>query len=130
VAVTGESKTHEVRGEFRSIAVDSVEGLTLRDGRVGVRGRSETVLIDMPASADTSRPSRQWVLVSEAEAGGKRIVSFTHEETVEDFTLELPASETTLRYGTFTGREGGDVMVFAWGSQSRSYWGYIIIKPR
>jgi hypothetical protein len=49
---------------------------------------------------------------------------------LDDFTLELPASDAPLRYGTLTGKSGNDVMVFAWGSDGRSYSGYVTIEPR
>jgi hypothetical protein len=130
VAITGESKTHEVRGEYKSIALERVDGLALENGKVLVRGPAGSVPLDMPAAADTSRPNRQWVLVSEADTGGRRIVNFTHEESVEDFTLDLPAGDSELRYGAFSGREGGDVMVFAWTDDSQAYSGYVTIARR
>jgi hypothetical protein len=130
VAIAGESKTHDVRGEYRPIDLERVEGLALENGKVLVRGPAGSVPLDMPASADTSRPNRQWVLVSEADTGGRRIVNFTHEESVEDFTLDLPAGDSELRYGAFSAREGGDVMVFAWADDSQAYSGYVTIARR
>jgi hypothetical protein len=130
VAIIGESKTHDVRGEFRPIALDRVVGLALEDGKVVVRGPSGTVALELPASADTSRPNPGWVLVSEADMGDKRLVSFTHQTSVEDFSLVLPPGQAELRYGAFSGRNGGDVLVFAWGDSAPSHAGYVEIVRR
>jgi hypothetical protein len=130
VALTGNSRTHDVRGEYRSIALERIDGLALENGTVMIRGLPGTVPLDMPDVADTSRPNRRWVLVSEADIDGRLVVSFIHQESVEDFRLELPGGGTELRYGAFSGRSGGDVLVFAWGDHSRAYSGYVTIARR
>ena len=55
-------------------------------------------------------------------------MTFTHETTLDDFTLDLPASDAPLRYGTLGGRSGDDVLVFAWGENSKSFWGWVTIS--
>jgi hypothetical protein len=126
----GESKTHVVRGEYARVALPQVDGLALANGKLVVRGGSESVTIDPPASADPAQPNRRWTLVTESAATGKRVVTFTHETSIEEFTIELPESEAELHYGALASRAGGDVLVFAWGADSRSYWGYVTIKSR
>jgi hypothetical protein len=125
--LTGESKTLTVRGEYALVALDQIDGIAIRDGRLALRGSSATTSVDLPSMADPSKAGRGWALVTETAAGGQRSVTFTHETTLDDFTLELPASDAQLRYGTLGGRNGEDVLVFAWGERSRSYWGWVTI---
>ena len=101
--------------------------MALRDGRLALRGSQTTIAVDLPPTADATKPGRGWSLVTEAAANGRRTVTFTHETTLDDFTLELPASDAPLRYGTLGGRNGDDVLVFAWGENSKSFWGWVTI---
>ena len=57
-------------------------------------------------------------------------MTFTHETTLDDFTLELPASDAPLRYGSLAGTNGDDVLVFAWGENSQSFWGWVTISRK
>ena len=125
--LNGQSKTMTVRGEYATVALDQVDGMSLRDGRLALRGSSATTLIDLPPNADPTRAGRGWALVTETAAGDRRAVTFTHETTLDEFTLELPASDAPLRYGSLGGHNGDDVLVFAWGKDARSYWGYVTI---
>ena len=43
------------------------------------------------------------------------------ETSLDEFTIELPASEAPVRYGGLSGRDGNDVLVLAWGEGSRSF---------
>ena len=128
--LTGQSKTMTVRGEYSTVAIDQVDGMSLRDGRLALRGSSTTTLLDLPPTADATKAGRGWALVTETAAGDSRVLTFTHETTLDEFTLELPASEAPLRYGSLGGRDGDDVLVFAWGQDGRSYWGYVTIARR
>jgi hypothetical protein len=128
--LTGSSKTVTVRGEYAAVDLDRVDGMSLRDGRLALRGSSKTVAVDLPPAADPAKPQRGWALVTEATGDDKRTVSFTHETTLDDFSLELPASDAQFYYGGLTGRNGEDVLVFAWGADSQSYWGYVTIARR
>jgi hypothetical protein len=123
----GQSKTLTVRGEYVTVALDQVEGMSLRDGRLALRGTSTTMLVDLPPDADTTKAGRGWALVTETAAGDRRALTFTHETTLDEFMIELPASDAPLRYGSLGGRSGDDLLVFAWGTNRRSYWGYVTI---
>ncbi len=125
--LTGSSKTLTVRGEYATVALDQIEGMSIRDGKLVLRGSTTTASVDLPPAADPAKAGRGWALVTETAAGDQRSVTFTHETTLDDFTLELPASEAPLRYGSLAGRNGEDILVFAWGAESRSYWGYVAI---
>jgi hypothetical protein len=125
--LTGQSATMTVRGEYSTVAIDQVDGMSLREGRLALRGPTTTTLIDLPPMADATNAGRGWALVTETAAGDRRVMTFTHETTLDEFTVELPASDAPLRYGSLGGRNGEDVLVFAWGHDGRSYWGYVTI---
>jgi hypothetical protein len=128
--LTGTSKTLTVRGEYHAVALDQIDGMALRDGKLALRGSQATMTVDLPPAADATKPGRGWALVTETVSGGNRSVTFTHETTLDDFTLELPASDAPLRYGSLAGTSGEDFLVFAWGDQSRAFWGYVTIARR
>jgi hypothetical protein len=125
--LTGTSKTLTVRGEYAAVEIDQIDGMAIREGRLALRGSQGTVAVDLPPAADASKPGRGWSLVTEADSNGARTVTFTHETTLDDFTMDLPASDAPLRYGTLGGRNGDDVLVFAWGERSNSFWGWVTI---
>lgn len=126
-SITGSSQTMVVRGEYAPVALDRVEGVSVNDGRLTLRGSSASVAIDPPASADLSRPTRNWALVTETNAGNTRILTFTHAETLDDFTIELPASEARIYFGVFVGSGSTEVMILAWGQDSQCFSGHVII---
>lgn len=123
----GSSQTLVVQGEYAPIALERVDGLSFDKGKVIVHGPSSTVTIDVPPVAEAAEPIRHWALVTEGEAAGKRALTFTHETTLEDFTIELPKSDSRVHYGVLSGKAGNDVMVLAWGADSRSYSCYVTI---
>jgi hypothetical protein len=127
-ALTGTSKTLSVRGEYHAVAIDQIDGMALRDGKLALRGSQTTAAVDLPPAADASKPGRGWALVTETVTNGRRSVTFTHETTLDDFTLDLPASEAPLRYGSLAGKGGEDFLVFAWGENSKSFWGWVTIE--
>jgi hypothetical protein len=129
--LTGSSKTLTVRGEYSAVALDEVAGIALQDGKLALRDSEKKIaLIDLPPMADATKPGRGWSLVTEAAANGHRTVTFTHETTLDDFTLDLPASDAPLRYGSLGGKSGDDVLVLAWGEKSKSFWGWVTIQRR
>src|SRR5204862_1953945 len=77
--LTGSSKTLTVRGEYHAVALDRIDGMALRDGRLALRGSQTTLAVDLPPMADATQPGRGWSLVTEAAANGHRTVTFTHE---------------------------------------------------
>jgi hypothetical protein len=95
-----------------------------------VRGSSSEVTVDLPASVDAARPNRGWALVTESGTGPMRTLSFTHETSLDDFAIELPAGDAHVYYGGLAGRSGEDVVILAWGEESRSYWGYVTITRK
>jgi hypothetical protein len=128
--LTGQSATMTVRGEYSAVELDQVDGMSLRDGRLALRGSSTTTLIELPPMADATNAIRGWALVTETAAGERRVLTFTHETTLDEFTLELPASDAPLRYGSLGGRSSEDVLIFAWGQDGRSYWGFVTIARK
>jgi hypothetical protein len=128
--ISATSSTHAVRGELVPVALDRVGRVSVDKGKLVLHGSLLTVAVDPPASADVSQPTRVWALTTEAHVDGKRVVTFTHSESVEDFSIELPGSDAELLYGVFPSKTGGEVMVLAWGSETRCYWGYLTIARR
>jgi hypothetical protein len=160
VAIQGVSDTLTIEGAYQPVAVDRVDRLSI-DGRKLVLHGSSDVAVELPAQAGAAEPSGHWALVTESESRGNRALTFTHETSLDDFTIEVPHSDAPIHYGMLKSRSGGDgegntgrdgkggangdgkgategappsdgeeLMVFAWGSQSRSYWGYVSIRPR
>jgi hypothetical protein len=129
--LTGSSKTLTVRGEYSALLLDEVAGMALQDGKLALRdGSTKIVTVELPPMADATKPGRGWSLVTEATADDRRTVTFTHETTLDDFTLELPASDAPLRYGSLGGKSESDVLVFAWGENAKSFWGWVTIARR
>ena len=56
-------------------------------------------------------------------------LTFTQETSLDDFTISVPASEGQVSYGSLGGRDGNDVLLFAYGWASRSFWGWVTISP-
>lgn len=126
--MTGTSKTLTVGGRFAPLELDTVAGVTVADGKLIVRGSTGSVTLDPPAGANLSKAVRgRWALTTEFDAGTARSLTFTHAESLEEFTIEVPPSEGEVRYGVFEGPSGADVMVLAWGAEKRSYWAHVVI---
>ncbi len=129
-AIAGVSKDVTVAGEYAPLSLDRVARVALEGSRLIVHGSSSSVSVDLPDAADSTRTTRHWALVTEGHLDdGRRSLTFTHSESLEDFTIQLPESEGVVRYGGFEGRGGGEVLVFAWGEDSVSYWGWVTIAP-
>jgi hypothetical protein len=126
-AIEGSSQTLVVRGQYAPLAIERVDRLAVENGKVVARGGAESAPVPVPATADTARPNRRWALITEGLADDKRRLTFTHEESLDDFTIELPPSDAAIHYGVFSGSAGDDVMVLAWGEGSRSYSAYVTI---
>ena len=126
--VSGTSRTLSVNGEFRPVALDRVDRVSIAGNHLILHGERGTAEVDLPTNADPSQPNRGWALVTEGEGDQTRTLTFTHEMSLDDFTLELPGSAAPLKYGSFAGRDGNDVLVFAWGAESQSYWGWVTIR--
>jgi hypothetical protein len=131
VPLTGTGGSVPVKGHYQPLRIDEVGTVTLKDGRLVVRGSFESVTIDLPPFVDTARVVRHWALVTESLAdNGRKVLNFTHDESLEDFTIDVPATDAEIRYGVFANRSGGgDVMVLTWGREARCYWAYLVIGP-
>jgi len=123
----GESQTMVVRGEYRELPLDRVDRISLENGKFVFHG-STTVTVDPPASADPTKVDAHWMLVTEGKGDGTRTLTFTHNMALDDFTLELPASDAEFHYGVFSSPSSDGVMVFAWGAGSRCYWGFVTLQ--
>jgi hypothetical protein len=126
-ALKGTSHTVVVDGEYSSLALDKVESVSMKDGKLEVKGSFESVAVALPAGADAARPVRHWALVTEANVDDHRLLTFTHDQSLDDFTLALPPGEAEVHYGVFEGRDGAEVMLLTWGADARCYWGYVTI---
>ena len=127
--LTGTSKTLTVRGEYSAVALGDIAGMALQEGKLALRDASKKIVtVDMTPMADSTKPGRGWSLVTEGTANDRRTVTFTHETTLDDFTLDLPASDAPLRYGSLGGKSEADLLVFAWGENSKSFWGWVTIE--
>jgi hypothetical protein len=127
IPLAGSSQTLTVGGEYAPVAIDHINRLSVDRGELVLHGSSGSVTVPLPAGAGDPKAGGQWALVTEGREGGRRTLTFTHEQSLDDFTISLPASDAELRYGTLSGTAGSDVLVFAWGKDSRSYWGYVTI---
>lgn len=128
--LTGSSRTVTVQGQLSPLRLDQVSGVSLKDGGLVARGSFESVSIDLPPFVDTAQVIRHWALVTESSVGDKKVLSFTHDESLDDFTIEVPATDAEIRYGVFAHREGGEVMVLTWGANAKCYWAFLVIEPR
>jgi hypothetical protein len=118
-----------VRGTYSPVALDRIERLSLENGRIVLHGSSASITVDPPAAADVSKPESHWALATESDNGRARVLTFTHEMALNDFTIELPRSDAPIRFGGFPGPEGTDILVLAWGEQSRCYKAELVVTP-
>jgi hypothetical protein len=117
-------------GEYRPVAVDTVERMTIDNGKLVLHGQSASASVDLPAAADPEQRNRGWALVTEGESDGARTLTFTQESSLEDFTIQVPPGDGQVAYGSLGSRDGGDVLLFAYGSAPKAYWGYVVIKKK
>ena len=130
IPVKGTSQTVDVEGTCRPIAIDRVDRLLVQGDRLVVQGSGSNLTLDLPPDAVGAEPSSHWALVTEAETDGGRMLTLTHDQTLEDFTLTLPKSRAPVRYGVLIQKSGTEMMALAWGESSRSYSCYLTIARR
>lgn len=126
----GSAGTVSARGQLSPLRLDQVSGVSLKDGRLVARGSFESVTIDLPTFIDTAQVIRHWALVTESSVDDRKVLNFTHDQSLDDFTIEVPATDAEIRYGVFAHRDGGEVMVLTWGRDAKCYWAYLVIGPR
>jgi hypothetical protein len=128
--IIGTSAKFTVTGRYAPLAIDRVDSLSIEGGKLAVHG-STTQMLDLPPEADAGKPSPHWSLTNENDVGAKHSVNFTHDITLDEFTIELPAGTADVHYGTLKSRTGdAEVMLLAWGQQGKSYEGYVSILPK
>ena len=96
--LTATSRTLSVNGEYQPVELDRVDRVSIDGSRLILHGEHGTAAVDLPANADPSQANRGWALVTEGEGDQTRTLTFTHEMSLDDFTLELPASPAPLKY--------------------------------
>jgi len=128
--VSGSSPKYTVKGQYSPLTLDRVDSLTIESGKLVIHGSSASQTVDLPAGADPTKPAPHWALTTETDAGAQRSLVFTQSESLDDFTIELPAASVEVHYGVLTGPNGVEVMLLAWGEKSRCYWGYLTIRPK
>ena len=127
--IAGTSSTVVVRGHYERVALDRVDRISIEGGKLVLHGSSSTVEVELPPNADPAKPDPHWALATEGENGRSRVLTFTHDMSLDDFTIELPLSQAPIRFGGLTGRDGNNVLLLAWGDQSQSYYAELTITP-
>jgi hypothetical protein len=127
--IAGTSQTVVVRGTYSRVPLDRVDRVSIEAGKLVLHGSSSTVEVDLPASADPAKPDPHWALATEGDNGRARVLTFTHDMSLDDFTIELPRSQAPIRFGGLSGRDGNDVLILAWGENSQSYHAELTITP-
>ena len=126
-ALKATSKTVTAEGQYSPLTLDKVDHVSMKNGQLVVSGSFDSVALPLPAGADATKPVRHWALVTEANVNDMRTLTFTHDQSLDDFTLELPPTDAEMHYGVFEGQDGAEVMVLTWGADARCYWGYVTI---
>jgi len=125
---TTSSASATATGEYKRVDIDSVERMSIEGGKLVLHGTGGSLTLDLPANADPDQKNRGWALVTEGEGDGSRTFTFTQETTLEDFSVTVPAAAGRVAYGSLGGRDGRDVVVFAYGSESKAYWGWAMVE--
>src|SRR3954447_10749379 len=112
---TTSSASATAAGEYKRVDIDSVERMSIDDGKLVLHGTRRSVTLDLPANADPDQRNRGWALVTEGEGDGSRTLTCTQENSLEDFSVTLPAATGQVAYGSLGGRDGRDVVLFAYG---------------
>lgn len=119
-----------VSGAYHPVKVDDVERITIENDTLVLHGQGGQATVPLPPNADPAQKNKGWALVTEGEDEGSRTLTFTQETSLEDFTITLPASPGQVTYGSLGGRDGRDVLVFAYGSGGKAYWGWVAIARK
>lgn len=127
---TTSSASATATGEYNRVDIDSVERISIEDGKLVLHGTGKSVTLDLPANADPDQKNRGWALVTEGEGDGSRTLTFTQETSLEDFSVTVPAADGRVAYGSLGGRDGRDVVLFAYGSSNKAYWGFANIERK
>jgi hypothetical protein len=127
---TVSSKTATASGEYKQVDIDSVERISIEGEKLVLHGAGASVTVDLPDNADPQQKNKGWALVTESEGEDSRTFTFTQETSLEDFSVTVPAAAGQLAYGSLGGRDGRDVVIFAYGSDHKAYWGWANVQKR
>ena len=127
--IVGTSETVAVKGTYTRVPLDRVDRISIEGGKLVLHGSSSTVDVELPTFVDPSKPDPHWALATEGDNGQARVLTFTHDMSLDDFTIELPRSQAPIRFGGLTGSDGNDLLILAWGEQSQSYHAELTITP-
>jgi hypothetical protein len=127
---TVSSASATATGHYAPVAIDSVERMTIDAGRLVLHGADQTATFDLPPTADPDEKNRGWALVTEGEGEGSRTLTFTQETSLEEFTITVPEADGQVIYGSLGGRDGRDVVLFAYGSGGKAYWGWALVEKK
>ena len=127
--ITGTAAKYTVTGRLEPIDMNRVDSVAVEDGKFVAHGVG-IAKKDLPADADATKPSGHWSLTTETAKGKNRLITFTQDETLDEFQIEIPG-DGDVHYGTLKNKAGNaDVMLMAWGADNRCYWGYVTITPK
>ena len=126
-AIEGSSDARRVSGTYQYLDISQVDTFAIENGKLAIKGPSGTVVVDLPPGAGEPKQGQQWALTTEGQANRRPTQTFTHEQSLDDFTISLPLDGAELKYGTLAGENGEDVLILAWGRNNRSYWGHVRI---
>jgi hypothetical protein len=110
--------------------MDAIEHISVENGKLVLHGPASQVAIDLPPNADPDQKNRGWALVTEGEDEPLRTLTFTHETSLDDFTIQVPNSAGQIAYGSLGGRNGNDVLLFGYGTAKKCYWGWVEIAKK
>jgi hypothetical protein len=116
-AIAGTSKTKAIRGEYAPVKLPEVDRVSIEGGKLVLHAAAASVTVELPAGVDTSKPTRNWALTTDTDQGDRTAYTFTHAESLDDFTIELPSADGQLRYGVFEHGSAGELMALAWAGK-------------
>src|SRR4051812_11114481 len=105
VDITGTATKYIITGRIEPIEMNRVDSVSIEEGTFVVHGVG-LAKEHLPADADPAKPSGHWQLTTETEKGKNRAVTFTHDDTLDEFQIELPASDGDIHYGTLKSKGG------------------------
>jgi len=130
VPIVAASTKFDVKGQVFPLSIGQVDGVRIEDGKIVIRGGDQVVTEDIPAGGDPTKPNTHWALTTETALGNQRRITFTQDQSVDDFSIDVPASDAMPHYGVLSGPNNTDVLVLAYGENGRSYWGYATIVKK
>lgn len=131
-AISVDAEKVTVTGAYHPVKVDGVERMTIENATLILHGQTGQASVPLPPNADPDQKNKGWALVTEGDGDDdhSRTLTFTQENSLEDFTISVPAAPGQVTYGSLGGRDGHDVLIFAYGTTEKSYWGWATITKK